>query len=207
MCSTCADRRRRTEEHARLAAALEAIPAKHERAAFGSDELARFVRSDRAEALAERSAEQMLVTMYGRSGAGKSSLAAAMVRRVVERAAEGHAWARRRVVGVRWIPAWALGEARSQHALGADEAPLVVAAMNATLLVLDDLGKEAPRKRDGVVHVLHARWSKDLPTYVTTELDAEAVARSYSSDETNGEHLARRLFSPPAVAIRVEVPR
>jgi len=126
-----------------------------------------------------------------------------MLNHLIKAAMSGDKAAMARVESGRFVRAEALGEARSQHALGADEAPLVAVAMNCSLLILDDLGKEDRRKREAVVQVLRTRHVDERPTIVTTELGPDAIVSSYASEGVDGTHLMRRLFTSPAIPIEV----
>lgn len=119
------------------------------------------------------------LALTGVTGAGKTSLAVALFA----------TWfARHRDEGARFVSAIELGLARSRHPLGHDDPPAVVAACEAPLLILDDLGAEAPMHADVVRQVLHTRHNDDLPTWVTSGLDRADLARRYDGG------LARRLF-------------
>jgi hypothetical protein len=101
--------------------------------------------------------------LLGGTGAGKTSLAVAML----------DAWVRqepRERKGALFVEAGPLSRARARHRLGADEAPMVLAAMNAPLLVLDDLGSEREDRDGCIAEVVWHRTNHDRPLWVTCGL-------------------------------------
>jgi DNA replication protein DnaC len=117
----------------------------------------------------------------GPTGSGKTSLAVAMLDAWV-RAAPGER------TGALFVEATWLSRARARHRLGADEAPLVRAAMTCPLLVLDDLGSEREDRDGCITDVVWTRTNNDLPLWVTSGLASEeqtleafaaAIARRY----------------------------
>lgn len=119
------------------------------------------------------------LALSGVTGAGKTSLVVALFA----------TWfARHRNEDARFVAALELGLARMRHPLGHDDPPAVLAAIEAPLLILDDLGAEAAMHADVVRQVLHARHNADLPTWVTSGLDQPELARRYDGG------LARRIF-------------
>lgn len=121
------------------------------------------------------------MVLLGATGAGKTSLAVAML----------DAWVRkepRSRSGATFVEAGWLSRARARHKLGADEAPLVAQAMVCPLLVLDDLGSEREDRDGCITDVLWTRTNHDRPIWITcglasehqtTEAFAEAIARRY----------------------------
>lgn len=83
------------------------------------------------------------------------------------------------VMRARFIDAISLGIAREQHRLGS-EAPLVLEAISASVLVLDDLGQEAPRHAEVIRHVVRMRSDAMRSTWVTTWLTREELAERYA---------------------------
>jgi DNA replication protein DnaC len=119
------------------------------------------------------------LALTGVTGAGKTSLAVALFA----------TWfAKHRNEKARFVPAIELGLARMRHPLGHDDPPAIIAAMEAPLLILDDLGAEAPMHADVVRQVLHQRHNDDLPTWVTSGLTHAELARRFDGG------LARRIF-------------
>ncbi len=119
------------------------------------------------------------LALTGVTGAGKTSLAVALFA----------TWfAKHRNEGARFVTAIELGLARSRHPLGHDDPPAVIAAIEAPLLILDDLGAEAPMHADVMRQVLHDRHNDDLPTWVTSGLTHAELGRRFDGG------LARRIF-------------
>jgi hypothetical protein len=115
----------------------------------------------------------------GPPGAGKTSLAAAMFRSAIERT--------KRPRWYRWTSGHALAKARASAALG-DEAPLVQQALEADLLVIDELGGEQERHATAVAEVIYERHAENRPTWVTTGVSPKVIADRY------GGGIARRVF-------------
>lgn len=128
------------------------------------------------------------VTFLGPPGAGKTSLAAAMYKLSAQ--AETSTSALRRY---RWVSSHKLAKARAGQPLGEGEAPLVEACMEASLLVLDELGGEDPRYASAVAEVLFDRHEQARPTWVTTGVGSKEIANRY------GGGIARRVFEGAAV--------
>lgn len=172
----------------RVRAAVEAacIPPRYADA-FGAT--ARRVRSKSARKLASESIDARAVALLGPAGAGKSTLAAAMLVMHARRAIE----AGRRPESMLWTSAIALGRARAEHRLGDGEAELVLNAMEVDLLVLDDLGAEAARDADAIAAVIHRRHDDDLATWITTGFGATEIGARY------GAGLERRIFEGATV--------
>lgn len=119
--------------------------------------------------------------LIGNTGAGKTSLAVAMLCAGV-----------RQNPGLRsqdrFAAAYALAGARARHPLGQGEAPEIKAAMKAPLLLLDDLGSEADDRRNVLTDIIFARHEGDLPTWVTSGFPPEHLMGRY------GSALIRRLI-------------
>lgn len=119
------------------------------------------------------------LALTGVTGAGKTSLVVALFATWFDR---------HRDEGARFVPALELGLARMRHPLGHGDPEAVIVAMEAPLLILDDLGAEAPMHADVVRQVLHQRHNDDLPTWVTSGLTHAELARRFDGG------LARRIF-------------
>lgn len=117
------------------------------------------------------------VLFYGGPGAGKTTLAAACLRR----------WARGGRRGM-FLAASELAVARLQHPAGRGEAPTVIAALATELLVLDDLGLDIVIPTSAIAEVIHARHAHNRRTWVTTGLSSKALTERY------GAHILRRLW-------------
>jgi DNA replication protein DnaC len=111
---------------------------------------------------------------FGDTAAGKTSLAVAML----------DAWVRRdpdERKGARFVESYWLAGARARHPLGQGEAPAVIEAMEAGLLVVDDLGSEADDRRNVLADVIFHRHNEELPTWITTGFTAEQLVARYGS--------------------------
>ncbi len=128
------------------------------------------------------------VAFLGPPGAGKTSLAAAMFRLVSQAETD-----LRRLNGHRWVSSHKLAKARAGQPLGEGEAPIVEMCMNASVLVLDELGGEDPRYASAVAEVLFERHEQAKPTWVTTGVGSKEIATRY------GGGIARRVFEGAAV--------
>lgn len=113
------------------------------------------------------------VVFSGPSGAGKTSLAAACLR---DRGAAGL-----------FVSALRLGTARIQTHAGQGEAALVERAMEAPVLLIDELGGEQRTTTNAVRDVIFARHDADLTTWVTTGFRGAQLAEMY------GDGMLRRL--------------
>lgn len=116
------------------------------------------------------------LTLIGPTGRQKSTLAVALCVDRMDRARSAEEV--RLAGGIRYVLASELDKARAEHALGRDEAPLIRAAKRATLLVLDDLGKEKT-KGEVITHVLEKRYALGLPNLITSELTIERLGERY----------------------------
>lgn len=153
-------------------------------------------RVHRHDAIVEAKAalDATVVLLHGPTGAGKTSLAAAMIGSMAAQYIDGASkalWTRlvherdREFSGLCWTTAKKLSLARGQHKLGGGEAPLVEQASECGLLVLDDLGQEADWS--AVYDVIDARYTTGKPTIVTTFLTWPAIKARY------GDGMGRRL--------------
>jgi hypothetical protein len=162
----------------RVCALCDDLPESFRVLNFGSEELARRVRRRDAIGEAQEAAKAMRVVLRGPSGAGKTTLGCAMFR-----------W-RASVKGERntFMHARALGLARSQHPLGEGEAPAVVQALGARILLLDDVGLEVHVATSAIADVLFERYAHKRPTWVTTAMTEADMSQRY------GDGIARRVF-------------
>ena len=153
------------------------------------DHLGERVRSPRARQLAAQSLGARGVVVCGPAGVGKSTLAAAMAVMAARAAIE----AGRRAPRIRYVTAIDLGAARAQHRLGSGEADLVLSAIAADILILDDLGAEGQRDGEVIATVLHARHNADVPVWLTTGLTPTDVGSRY------GGGIERRVYGGAVV--------
>lgn len=178
-----------------LARALETIPSALRGASFGPITQAR-VRLSRPDQrrVAVAANDGRWVTLLGPPGAGKSTLAAAIARRVLEASVREESG----FVGVRevlWVSSFALARANIKHPLGQGDPPLVRQAKAAKTLIVDDLGQEPKIESSSVDEVLFERTETEgRATWITTGLDRAQVANRY------GGGIARRVFDLAEVA-------
>ena len=119
------------------------------------------------------------LVLSGVTGAGKTSLAVALF---------GVWFDVHRSESARFATCIDLGLAAQRHPLGHGVAPAIEHALEAPVLILDDLGAESPRDADVLRALLHDRHNAERPTWVTTGLDYEGLAKRYDGG------VARRLF-------------
>ena len=128
------------------------------------------------------------LALLGPTGAGKTASAVALAHRIIDACL-----ARKRsdadmrfAVGLRFISAKDLAQARREHKLGAGDSPLEAMAIAATLLILDELGYE-PQIDTTISDVVDARYRAGLPIVVTSGLSEAELAVRY------GDAVKRRL--------------
>lgn len=213
ICPACGSKERRLEARQQFALALDSIPEAFRWTAATDAPIEARVRPVPTKSMAvpaldtlDRimvgigSGERPFWTLRGRSGAGKTSLACAVLAALVGAAVE--AWlsiplpgSRREAArepaivrlarGARFIPATDLLPPNDR----ADERPAMFgAARRATILVLDDVGKELTAREDVAVTAIRAsttreliehRWNARLPTIITTALDGQSIVNNY----------------------------
>lgn len=132
--------------------------------------------------------------LLGPAGLGKTTLAAAIlighVVRLVGRPREGvepgQGWAWASAARCGYVLADDLPRARPQHGLGRGEAPLILHALHAPVLVIDDLGLE--KLDETMREVIAKRADNALTTIYTTSITAAEMAARY------GDGVARRVY-------------
>ncbi len=186
-CAAC-EARQHVEHRSRLLADAEATLPRWPWATFAEKRLRDTAERDIWNgAYAWKRAEGSMV-LLGRTGAGKTACVVALARRIIE-TARG-----RRLplvdmqfaIGLRFISAKDLAQARREHKLGAGESPLEAMANRATLLILDELGYE-PQIDSTISDVVDARYRAGLPIIVTSGLTEVELAGRY------GDAVKRRL--------------
>ncbi len=189
-CQPCAQRTAQEQRRAdALQLAIEALPVAVRDSQFGVTAGARITATKADQRLAGVAAlSGRSVTLQGPPGSGKSSLVAAIARRVLEATLreDEHGFVTLR--GIRWVDAFALAMARSHHPLGHGEAPLVLEAKRVETLILDDFGLEPANPTSAVLEVVMDRSYASRPTWITTGLTAEEVGARY------GGGPVRRIF-------------
>jgi len=140
--------------------------------------------------------------MLGPPGAGKTALACAVL----------GAWIRRgEVLGATWDEVGVAASARyatdaqlcaaaAAHPLGQGDAPLVRAALRASLLVLDELGSDLAGRK-AARDVLFARYDEGKPTVITTGQTREDVEKFW------GGGAGRRIWTQSYVVDLARAPR
>lgn len=213
ICPACGSKERRAEARQQFALALESIPEAFRWTAAPAAPVADRVRpvptlSRNVPALdtlhriviGVGTGDKPFWTLRGRSGAGKTSLACAVLGALVGAAID--AWlsiplpgSRRELArepssvrlarGARFI---AVTDLLPPHDRADDRPAMFGAARRATVLVLDDMGKELTAREDVAVAAIRAaatreliehRWNARLPTIITTALDRESIAGIY----------------------------
>jgi DNA replication protein DnaC len=136
------------------------------------------------------------VMLMGQTGIGKTTAAAMLFRRLLGEAVRlgGIAW--QDAESMYWFKAYDLATARKEHQLGRGEAPEVVQACSARLLVIDDLGWENGDVTV-ITEVLGERHDRCYPTVFTTGRTGDQLGQMY------GAAAARRMLEvasrPPVV--------
>lgn len=178
--------RTKTQRDRQIARMTACIPTGYAAARLGTESLRKRVRfSTTAIADTERALGESTIVWTGLSGSGKSSLACAAIRGRAEREADSE-WARGRFMFLR---ASELAVASKHQSLGEGTPELVRSAIDADLVVIDELGSEprSPHWQD-VEDVVFARYERALPTWFTTWTTLDDIASRY------GDGFARRVF-------------
>lgn len=183
MCRPCRERERLEDAKRRVFAS---VPARFRWALEADlDLLAERIRLPKAKIAGALSWGRGLdltppsLVLSGVTGAGKTSLAVALF---------GVWFSVHRSEAARFATCIDLGLASQRWPLGQGIAPAVEDALEAPVLILDDLGAESPRDADVMRALLHDRHNAERPTWVTTGLDYDGLARRYDGG------VARRLF-------------
>ena len=172
------------QEASRLAMAFEGtIPKAYRWAAEGAPALRDRVTSpgSHPEALLARiGAAKACVVFVGPAGSGKTSLAVAALRKAfLALPTRGKP---------KYFHATKLGVVRIQTPAGQGESPMVLAAMQARIALIDDLGAERQTSNNAIPDIIQWRHAEELPTWVTTGLTRSQIAERYS------DGVARRLL-------------
>ncbi len=183
ICAACEDAYRIETAAAQAARSEESIPVAFRGCQFDSPELDKRAGYGRQSVV--RKAGGPIVTLCGSAGAGKTSLAVAVLYDRL-RAGETRCY---------FVDALSLSRARAEHPLGAGEAPIVKRAMTASTLVLDDVGTERQDLTGAVTDVIFKRHSQGRFTVITTGQTWEAIAERY------GHGIARRMFETDRIQL------
>lgn len=201
VCDSCADKFEATRIDDIRREAIATIPQSFRWATFGNEDIHRRVSGNCIAAGHRllpvlRHAGVPFVVLYGPAGSGKTTLACAIMRQLLDDPP-----LLRTSVGLRsrFQCALALSIARCDSHLGSTPHE-VDASLRASLLVLDDLGQEDASKRCALREVIHGRFNAGKPTIVTTWMNPATLPEVY------GEGTSRRLTERAAV-IELEMPR
>lgn len=204
VCDKCANQFDRDRTAERRMESISTIPGSLRWATFDAPELATRVKDHAAISNARKAADGIIankvlrVVLYGPSGVGKTSLACAILRHVID-SQQGRT--------ARFSGAVAVALARMDSSLGGTPY-LLDASVRSSCLLLDDLGQEDPRGEHAIREVIHKRFDTPIPQpqIVTTwlvrtsdgEVDASRLHARY------GDGTARRVLEHAAV---IEVTR
>lgn len=192
ICDACIEPQRREDRARELKPARDSIDDDYRWACFGNPLLLTRIAgrpTQIAGAMALLSQGEKVVTIVGATGTGKTSLACAMLSSVIEAGVnlqcDGDTL--RRAKRARFYHAYDLSVARGEHRLGGNEPPKITDAKTASVLVLDELGRD-DRKTSDVAEVIRRRLAMGLPTIVTTWQTQSEIAAAYDGG------IARRLY-------------
>lgn len=171
-CNEAAERKQDAVDES----ALAGIPARFAWATIEAPALAERVQSTKSiGSLMRAILEAPRVTVGGATGSGKTSLLVACLRKVLP-------------YGF-MVRAERLARAPIEHSAGQGEAPLVLRAKAARVLLLDDLGTDEITKVSAVRDVVFARYDAGLPTWISTGISSSEIESLY------GSGFARRAVS------------
>lgn len=162
------------------------VPPKYSWASFGSPLLAGRMAEPKLVATARAAVAgptlPSSIVLLGAAGSGKTSLACAILRFLVEE----------KGLHGRFASAFSLAKARQEIPLGEGEAKPVQKAMLSKLLLLDELGGELSRNT-AVQELVHERHANELVTIYTTGLSQSELLDKY------GEGIVRRVVEGAVV--------
>lgn len=206
ICAACGGLLDRRERVKLLAPASASIPEHFRWAVWGNRELDARVGAQVVVFARKKLALPRSAVILGRPGLGKTSLACAALRGLLD-AAPDRADLMARARGARFIAAWNLGPEAKLEIL--DVAALLRQAIEAPLLVLDDLGSELGGALPGtglcaqrsapISRVLLERHNASRDTLVTTSMGDDEIAAIYGP-------VYRRIMDPGR-AVRIDLGR
>lgn len=129
------------------------------------------------------------LVLMGRTGAGKTSGAAHLVRRLCAQAARHGGEAFELCQLIRWQSCRVLSDAGREAKLGTGTVDAIARCQNARLLILNDMGMADDRRT--LERVLDERNERGWPTITTTGMRARGPE---SLEALLGDALSRRLF-------------
>jgi len=192
LCDDCTEKQKDIRAHqAIVRMTVAALPERYRWASFDAPELAARVHDARAIAETRAAISNPnidRVVFSGTAGSGKTSLACAAMRMLAET---------RQLQGA-YCSARPLAFARSRGKLGEGEPALIINAIEAASLALDDVGLDpAQQFGSAVVDVLWERFDHMRFTVVCLSIPIEQVAEIY------GGGVSRRLLDPrdPCLAL------
>lgn len=177
LCQPCVLAANQERREARMAQARACIPESFATFAPPADDK----RRRNAGRISNGLANGMGALLCGPAGSGKTTTTVIAIRHVLD-TFDFEVASR-----IAWTSAYDLAKAPQEHRLGAQEAPLVRQAKEASILVLDELGSEQA-KTTAVQEAIHERHIQGRPTIVTTWLDMPGIQERY------GDGIARRLL-------------
>ena len=185
-----AEQARRAERSVYLAAAYESLPEAMDWSRVGNPVWEQACVAPFAKVAKEWKRSDGSLILAGYSGAGKTTATVALMARILDVCRDTDVDRKMFLFGckARFVSVTQLSLAISQSPLGR-EPPLIAACKRASLLVLDDLGHEAPDLRANAVlfDVLTERYFKRAHTLVTTELNVVQLVSRY------GRAMVRRM--------------
>jgi DNA replication protein DnaC len=159
----------------------------------------RWVKDGRALVEARKSIDEPQLMLVGPAGHGKTTLAGCICNAILDAAKPGCDDAvAARAAGLFWVRATVLQQARREWKLGQGESPIVTRAARATVLVIDDFGREvdtSAREQNVVAEVIFERHEQHRQTLVTTWLTPEEVGQRYDGGTS------RRLFEDAFIVL------
>lgn len=134
-----------------------------------------------------------LVTLAGPSGVGKTTVAAALYRRLIEAMDEPDG---------EWVAASEIVHQARLASARREPFEFLERCLDAGVLVLDDLGQESAGewKRD-LIHLLQRRHARGFTTIVTTYLIAPKPNEPCEAVDRYGDGVARRLFEDDTLVV------
>ncbi len=201
ICAACGAEYDRREHNTSLQTAFRTIPERYRWATIVSvaaaEHRGRVKMPQQYLDAAERLVRHRTLMLVGASGVGKTSLACAVLRSIIEAGRHGATTCdydrARRARFYRARDLWTPAEVRER-----DDVPAYVLAMRMPVVVLDDVGQEAGREEGGfsaaerlklMADILSARHDDTrLQTIVTTFARRDEWVRLY------GDGVARRYF-------------
>lgn len=196
-CDACAARAIVERRDSQLRTARESIPGDFQDCRFTTPGLAQRIAASPGAIAGAREAltgESALVTILGPTGEGKTTLACAMLAEVIEAGANLHCHPEvlERARTAHFGDALRLSQARQEARLGVGEPVELLRARKASVLVVDELGRDRSNDVD-VIKIIHERQAAKRLTIVTTWLDQADIAAAYDGG------IARRLFQRATV--------